>query len=522
MKTMKKTSLIMLLAALVLATGCEKSFLDKEALGSLSGETVIKTQNGMQMMLAGAYHNLQHTSYYGGLLVLYEAAKGPDFFVRNAGGGYAFYVENRYSESSNLNGNARSMWEKIYNTIRATSLILDNIDDVAGDIEVLRQIKGEAYALRGLCYFDLSRVYAYPPRYSCTWGSAYNENCKWGVPIIEDSDVSFNILDHNICRAKADDTWNYIVEQFEKAYNLLEGRMPEEGHVGPAAVLGLLMRTYLYMEKNDLVIETGTEWLDKYEANYSLLSYDQYRTQYYKPFNSESIWEVKFTETDNLGGNAINYWVRHPTYDIPDGDMDGQVSANIGYAKLGLTFGDSQNGYEAMRAYTNDVRRYLICDLGIPGKNYKTIRRYIGSPYHFLHNITIIRLPEIYFALSEAYYKTGKTTEAVEYLSRITIARRKANATISKVNDILDESRREFILEGHTYWDWFRNGRNITGRPIIESIGSTATITFGANTGLGYRAVYPIPLSEMNANPAIRDQQNQGYAPWKFGVEEDI
>ena len=164
------------------------------------------------MLLSGAYHNLQHTSYYGGLLYLYEAAKGPDFFVRNVGGGYSFYVENRYAESSNLNGNARSMWEKIYNTIRATSLLIDNIDEVAGDIEELRRIKGEAYALRGLCYFDLLRVYAYPPRYSCTWGSAYNADFKWGVPIIPDATVSFNILDHNIRRATADESWNYVVD----------------------------------------------------------------------------------------------------------------------------------------------------------------------------------------------------------------------------------------------------------------------------------------------------------------------
>lgn len=520
---MKKfTPVTLLLAVLILAAGCEKSFLDKESMSALSGETVIKTQKGMEMLLSGAYHNLQHTSYYGGLLYLYEAAKGPDFFVRNVGGGYSFYVENRYAESSNLNGNARSMWEKIYNTIRATSLLIDNIDEVAGDIEELRRIKGEAYALRGLCYFDLLRVYAYPPRYSCTWGSAYNADFKWGVPIIPDATVSFNILDHNIRRATADESWNYVVEQFEKAYKLLEGRMVDEGHVGPAAALGLLMRTFLYMEQNDRVVETGTEWLDKYESDYALLSYDQYTTQFYKPFNSESIWEVKFTEADNLGGNSINYWVRHPTYDLPDNDLDGQVSQNIGYAKLGLTFGDSNNGYETMRAYTNDVRRYLVCDLGIPGKNYRTIRRYIGSPYHFLHNITVIRLPEIYLGLSEAYFKLGKTTEASEYLTRITIARRKTNVTVTKVNEILDESRREYILEGHTYWDFFRNGRNITGRPIIESIGSTATISFGNASGLSYRVVYPIPLSEMNANPAIRDQQNKGYAPWKFGVEDDI
>lgn len=519
---MKTRHIILSIALIALcASGCEKTFLDKEPVGYLPGETVLQTQEGIQALLNGVYNDLQSDAYYGGRLYLYEAAKGPDFFVRNVSGGFSFYTENRYSESSLLNSNARSLWLRIYNVVCNTTILIDHIDDIAGEVETLRRIKGEAYALRGLAYFDLSRLFAYPPKFSCSWGSSYNEDFKWGVPIVDSAEVSYNILDYEIRRATADSTWNYIVTQFEKAYGLLEGAVVDKGHIGPAAVLALLIRANLYMERNDRVIELGEQWLDKYESNYSLLSYDSYTSQYYKPGNSESVWELEYSTSDNNTSNSINYWVRRPTYNIPGSPRDGQVSQNIGYAKLGLTFGATLTGLENMNSYANDVRRYLICELGINGKDYKTIRRYVGDPYHYVHNVPIVRLPEIYLSLSEAYYKKGMSTEAVDMLSRLTLVRRQANATITSVNHILNERRREFILEGQTYWDWFRNGRNISDRPIIESIGSSSTISFGSVSGLSYRVVYPIPLAELNANPAIRDQQNPGYAPWQFGVEED-
>jgi len=512
---------MVIVTAVLCLTGCKKSLLDKEAKDSLPGTEVLTTQGGMELLLNGSYSEISSRYYYGALLYLYEAAKGPDFFVRNVSGGHSFYTENRYAESSYLNGNAKSLWLQIYKVVRNTSLIIDNIDNVAGDVETLRRIKGEAYALRGLAYFDLSRLFAYPPKFSCTWGTSYMDTLKWGVPIIPHSDISFNILDYEITRSTADETWEYILSQYEMSYALLKGRTTESGHINPAAVLALMMRCYLYMEKDDKVIELGNEWLEQYESQYSLLSYDSYPYQYYKAHNSESVWELEYTLTTNMSTNSINYWVRRPTYNEPGSYRDGQVSDNIGYAKLGLTYGNSVNGLENLQSYSADVRQYLICDLAIQGKDYKSVRRYVGEPYHYLHNIPIIRLPEIYLSMSEAYYKKGSVTEATTMLSKLTLARRQANASITSVNHILNERRREFILEGQTYWDWFRNGRSITNRPVIESISSSSTITFGSISGLSYRAVYPIPLAEMNANPKIRGQQNPGYAPWEFGVEEE-
>ena len=156
-------------AAMLLLAGCQKSFLDKESRSALPGEWVVTTEDGLDLLLTGAYNGLQNRNYYGGVLYLYEATKGPDFFQRVASGGYSFAAENQYSGGKSQSGNCPNAWTQIYNVIRNTTIILESIDDVAGDIGHLRHIKGEAYALQALAYFDLLRLYAYPPRFSCPW-----------------------------------------------------------------------------------------------------------------------------------------------------------------------------------------------------------------------------------------------------------------------------------------------------------------------------------------------------------------
>ena len=191
------------------------------------------------------------------------------------------------------------------------------------------------------------------------------------------------------------------------------------------------------------------------------------------------------------------------------------MKENIGYAKLGLTFGSPTMGLEHLTVYPNDVRQHLICELGVPGTDYKAIRKYVGSPYHFVHNVPVIRLPEVYLNMSEAAFKLGYGEMADEYLSKITSVRRLASESVSKVEDILDERRRELILEGHTFFDYARNGRTMSQRQIIECITSNSDIYFPMR-----RSVYPIPLNEMNANPAIRNQQNPGYDAWYLATED--
>ena len=517
--TMKKTVCFLLLFSMF---SCS-DLLEKEPYNMYENDVILTTE-GMDLLLTGAYSVMAGSGYYGALLYLYEAAKGPEFFVRNVSGGYSFYTENNYGETSTTNGNARTLWQTIYLAVRNLTILIENIDDVRGDMEQLRRIKGEAYLLRGLCYFDLMRLFAYPPRFSIPEHASYNDRYIWGVPIINTVEKGTNIFNHEVGRETAEATYAFIIDQFTRAELLLDGRTVLQGHANAATAKALLIRAYLYLENWDKVIEEGEAWIAKYGSKYAMIPYESYPTTYYKPFNTESIWEFGYSVSDNLRSNSLNYWVRRPTWNEPGEERDGTPSDNLGYSKLGLTFGETSGttrGYEFLINYPTDVRQYLICDMGLNNHpEYMTIRRYVGDPYHFVHNIPVVRLPEIYLSLAEAYANTNDMGEATVYTTLVSLPRRLATASITSTTNVLNERRREFILEGHTYWDYFRTARNLSGRQIIES-NTRATVTFGSTASPHYRAVYPIPLSELNANPVLRNQQNQGYPAWVPSVEED-
>ncbi len=511
---------ILLSLILLLSASCNK-LLDKKPLTNYEADVIRNTENGMEMLLTGAYGLVSGRYYYGSVFYLVEAAKGPDFFVRNVSGGSSLYYENRYTLSSTTNGQSRMLWRDIYQVIRNATILIESIDDVPGDINNLRRIKGEAYALRGMAYFDLMRLFAYPPIFSLPGHSKYGEQFKWGVPILDDVQVGTDIYDYQIRRETAKDTYDYIVEQFEHALPLLEGKASTRGRVDHATAMALFMRVLLYMEQWEDVVDYGEDWINRYGHNYSILPYGSYVNNYSKPFNSESIWELIYTTDNNLGSNAINHWVRKPTIDIPGDPNDGKLKVDIGYAKLGLTFGHPNRGLDFLTLYPKDVRQYWICPLHIQEKpEYMTIRKYIGSPTHSVYNVPLVRLPEIYFMLAEGYFNMNDNVTASDYVSRVSRERRDAVIVVSTIDDILDEKRREYYLEGQTYFDHFRTARNLANRHIIESIAS-GSVNFGTTSSYSYRSVYPIPLREMNHNPAIRDQQNPGYAAWVLAVEDD-
>lgn len=496
-------------------------FLNKEPYQDYTDKDLLYSVKGLSTLLNGTYDIVKGENYYGALMYQYEAAKGCDFFIRDVSGGTSMGSEAGYSASSTSSGAATNAWRTIYSVITNTNIIIDNTAYITGDINEIRRIKGEALALRGLAYFDLLRLFSYPPHFSyLNPGEDNNDKLTFGVPIIKNSDMSLNPEKYSIARESADKCWSYVLQQFTDAKALLDGKQERPGAINSATVSALRMRCLLYMEQWSDVITEGEEWIMLYDSSYSMISYDNYKSTYWKTFNSESIWELGYDAANGLGSDALNHWVRKPTDNDPSSPTYGQVTKNTGYARVGFMYEGANNGLQFLKAYPDDVRQCWCCELGIQDHpEYTGCRKYVGDPFHSVHNIPIVRLPEIYLTLAEAYYKSGNYDKAGQYASRVSSVRRKADIAGNDINSIYGERRREFMLEGQNYFDMFRRGTNIRNRQYIE-LANNGSITFGAINSQHYRTVYPIPLREMNANPAIRNQQNPGYSAWVAGGEE--
>jgi len=79
------------------------------------------------------------------------------------------------------------------------------------------------------------------------------------------------------------------------------------------------------------------------------------------------------------------------------------------------------------------------------------------------------------------------------------------------VDMIMDEKSREFFAEGHRFFDMIRlnktiefNDEFISPAVIIPHRTKTIDRTF-------YKVILPLSQTEMDANPAIKPQQNPGY-----------
>src|SRR5690606_13953613 len=177
--------------------------------------------------------------------------------------------------------------------------------------------------LRALAYFDLMRLFAYPPRFSVSDGEEYSAQYAFGLPILENMDMVNNILNYQIRRKTAQETYQYIENELLEARTLLRYKTSALGHINYIGVCALLSRLYLYQNRWDDVINMGEEALTAAGA-YSLIPYASYTTSYYKAFNSENIWELVYCLTANMSTTALNSLVTKPTYYLPCAAYDSQ------------------------------------------------------------------------------------------------------------------------------------------------------------------------------------------------------
>jgi hypothetical protein len=498
-----KEKLIIFTLLISLFTACE-DVLEKKPYTSIPDFEMFTDVEGAQGALNGIYNSLTSYDYYGRLIYAFEGSKGPDFYVEDTGN--RFQTENGYRETSAVGGYASDAWTQIYSTVLLCNNVLANIDIIDGSDDDKRRIKGEALAIRALCYFDLMRLFAYPPNFSIQGGAQYDVKYSHGVPLLLSKQEHIDAIYNGPMRSDAATCYDQIVLDFKDAITSLNGIGASDGRVSYYAANALLARVYLYLGEWGNAITAG----EIAAGAGSMIAYDDYTTTYYKAYNSENIWELDYSLVDNLGSNSLNHLTRNPTIDDPSNPDDGKVDDNkIGYAGYG------GNTYlrAVLNSVANDVRQYLICDNSLGAET--GIRKYIGDGGHSVHNIPIVRLPEVYLTLAEAYAEQGTNiAKAVENLNNVYSKRTGVDYTAPAttpelIEDILLERRKELVLEGHTFWDHFRRAIPFN-REAEGNVGSeVAYIDFTQP-----QVVYPIPQNEMEANPNLRDQQNPGYAAY--------
>ena len=449
---MKRYKLILSMLGLGIAlTSCEDK-LDLEPTQSISTEAALSTGDNIENLLIGAYAEAGQAASYGGRLQMMADLYGATDQVSWNGTFQQprqVYVKNVLVDNSYVSG----FWLNAYDVINQTNIVIDNLAIVDEDNQA--NIEGQARFLRGLTYFDLTRMFGqqYMP------GQA---NDQLGVPLSLDGivDYSGNL---EIARATVGENYAQVIEDLETAYDLLPEGNSE--YAGKYAAQALLARVYLQQGDYAAALAAANDVIEN--GGFSLTG------DFADAFNNdtdgpETIFAFQVTTQD--GSNTL---ITHYA-DQSNGGRGNDISIN--------------DEYVAMFDSEDDVRGEFFYESAQSGD--RLTSKYTNQ----FGNVTVLRLAEMYLIRAEANLELNSSTGSSPLEDVNTVRLRSGADALSSVSleDVWMERQLELAFEGFFIHDLKRT---------MQDVGD---ISYDDNS-----LVFPIPQREMDVNSLL--SQNPGY-----------
>jgi hypothetical protein len=156
-----KNSILLFLSLVILAS-CKKSFTDLKPQQSVFTEDVFSSMPTARAAVNGLYSLMQSYSYYGrDAMVIPEVLS--DNMTRSVKTGNRYTGMNTMTHTA-TDANVSRMWSQIYRVITNANAIIANETKLQGiatslEAEEVKQLVGEAYAVRAMAYFDLAKFF---------------------------------------------------------------------------------------------------------------------------------------------------------------------------------------------------------------------------------------------------------------------------------------------------------------------------------------------------------------------------
>lgn len=434
---------------ILLFTSCS-SFLEVDPKSSISGEGIIKDETSANAAISGVYDALR--SYYSVNYQSIAYLSGDNVQWTGSQSQVQEFINHKVNPE---NATIASTWNGIYTTINRTNNVIGAIVNYEGDgipTTVKDKVLGQAYAIRGLAYFDLVRA----------WG---------GVPLITEptGKVGDNI---GIARSTVEQTYQQVLDDLNLAEGLLTSTTDRFAFT-KKTVWALKARYYLYRKNWEKAREYATLLIDD-QSNYELIA------PYYAFFKNdvtgtrESVFEL-FYSTNEPNTHRAQWQPQTNGGTRQWAPSDPLIAL--------LTNASTAGARSVLIAKDNQNRWY--------GDLYY---RSTGADPTY-----VIRIAELYLIRAEAYAELDEYNLALADLNKV---RKRAllpdNLFTTSKSDLLlwieNERRLEFAFEAHRWFDLVRTGRAQQVLGIGES----------------FRLFLPIPYSQILADPALK--QNPGYS----------
>lgn len=483
MKSIVKNNKIWIIILLIISSSCV-DFLKEEIYTQYDPVSFLQSEEGINSVLVAAYSNMHVTANMRDRM--YTLNEFPGDIMWTWGGSF----ENTAVLFMNFTwdpqvGQFIAPWQQYYQSIRNANSLLDNIDEVTVlSEEKVRQFKAEARFIRAADYYYLWEYFGPVPLIL----TAKELNLEPGRP----SEQEFN---------------SFIAEELQAAANDLPVSQSLWGKATKGAALALLGKFYLNTH----------QWQNAADANRQVMDLNAYRLFSGDLKNMFSVQNERNEEVvmtspaiPTLHGNNFMAHAFPPKYPIQSNWINFGAQFCVLNSWVQTYHPDDKRLGWFLFEYTepNGTFHNLLnpADPGRAVRCFKYVPDPAGVAANHGNDVPMIRYAEILLNLSEALNElNGPNQESVDLLNEI---RRRAEVPEYSLSDfsskemmrdyLLEERGWEFVAEGMRRVDLIRHGKLISN-----------AVARGATNAKEHMNLFPIPLNEIEANPALT--QNPGY-----------
>ena len=440
-----KKNIINKIAALflvvLLGTGCSKDYLQLDPPSTQTPENIFATTknafaaiNGIHRMMYVQWYGTQALGGHSGNMI-YMDLLGEDFVMPAQANGW-FVTEYRWLGHRNDVGTiGRFSYGFYYSIIGNANAIIANIDNAEGPDADKKLIKGQAYAYRAWCYFQMVQLFG--ERFDKT-----KANDGLGMSLVLATQTG------SLPRSTVAATYNQINSDIDQAITLLDGiARPAKSHLNVNVARGIKARIALTQQNWALAASTAV----LARQGFTLMSNAQYLEGFSNTTNPEWMWGIDHRDDHNTFFYSFYAYL-------------GNFSSTNTRGNPKAIFSPL---YDQITA--TDIRKQLWDPTGtnasfplVAGGTrfpYMTRKFILTNPGNSNGDLVFMRTAEMYLIEAEALARQGGQDVAARQALFTLAKQRDPNYVLSTnsgqalINEIMIQRRVELWAEGFRFYD---------------------------------------------------------------------
>ena len=453
---MKNLKRLFIAAVLGVFIACD-NVLEVEPVSGILAENFYSNAAGAEAALMNCYDYIQNPvtqNFIAVPLIMSDEA------IMTRGGNF---TRHHNFVPTSVQGNVGDMWREMYFAVQACNDVLESVPTIDDPALETDRVMGEAYFLRGMAFFYLTRLYG-------------------KIPLVTEASKSAN-ANFNVDRSEIADVYEQIILDLAEAERLLPAPSENRARASKGAARAMLAKVYLFRNAPgdyELALAETEEVMA--DSQYELVAGANYASLFEvgAQNTSETIFEISYRPNTSVEGQGLDdETVPYPNNNprvVPTEKIIAAFDENPQDLRIPASLGE----YDS----TIYIRKY---ERNSPDE----VARLTQA-----NNVIILRLADVILMRAECLNELGRTNEAIPFLNQIrTRAGLDPTTAVSQAEvrlAIENERFLELAFEGHRWFDLVRTNR------AVELL---APRLFDAD-----RILWPVPGRDIDLNPNLLPQ----------------